>query len=219
MRYKSWALSCVALMALGAIAAQPAAAGGAGASGVVGKVNATLPPPTTHPDPSGTIAAGARTGTAASGAVKDKAQKSTSSAGAQSQAEVGAGASSTLSAGTPVNKIENSTALLAGAEVKSKDGITIGTVQNVQIGSDGKASNVTVAVKGDVAEGTPPTSRATKVKTVTLAAKDLAYDGSKRIVTSSLTQSEIDNLVTAQATMGSKPADNKSKQSPDTKSE
>lgn len=81
--------------------------------------------------------------------------------------------------GISLGSVDNPQQTLANAQLQDKSGMTIGTVKQVNLGSNGKVKDVFIDVNG---------------KTVALQAAKLKFDKSNNILFTSMTQAEINAL-------------------------
>lgn len=107
-----------------------------------------------------------------------------SAAGQQMAAMAPAAASATMAAVAPLKSLAPVPPALSTASVQSSAGATVGNVQKVMTGADGKPSMVNVALSANQ-------------KIVAISADELNYDAAKNILVSTLTTEQIMSLPAA----------------------
>jgi hypothetical protein len=107
-----------------------------------------------------------------------------SAAGQQMAAMAPAAASATMAAVAPLKSLAPVPPALSTASVQSSAGATVGNVQKVMTGADGKPSMVDVALSANQ-------------KIVAISADELNYDAAKNILVSTLTTEQIMSLPAA----------------------
>lgn len=151
------------------------ATGTIGAMGNAGTQTDIGAPPLTPPSATGSI----------------KTPTPSASVGAETGGKVDApaiGVTGSTGIGVPVANLSDPLTTLQHAAVKSRDGASIGTIQSVKTGTNGKASTVKVSLANAVGE----------TKEISLKPSQLSFDQKNKIVVSSLSQAEIDSLAAAQ---------------------
>ncbi|MFZ1991738.1 MAG: hypothetical protein WAW96_18435 [Alphaproteobacteria bacterium] len=182
----------------GAVGGVGGAAGGlnGGLSGPVGSASGTIgnqtdvsAPPLSAPSVStkGAISSSthpADVGASAGASAKGPAVGISGSTGAQTTA-----ATPNIKAPTvPVASLADPLTDLQHATVQSRDGATIGTINGVKMGPDGKPATINVSLNDAVGGASK----------ISLIPDQLTFDQSNKLVVSSLSQTEINSLAAAQ---------------------
>jgi len=87
----------------------------------------------------------------------------------------------------PIQEVSNPKGRLAGASVQDKNGVSIGTVHEVIVDSDGKPTALRVDVGGFLGVGT---------KMVEIKATELKYEQDRNVLTTTLRKPQIEALPT-----------------------
>ena len=164
---------------------------GGGLSGSVGPASGAIGNGTDigAPTPSSPNATGSGTikATTPASDVGTSAGASTQGPAVGISGSTGAQATAPGTPGVPVASLANPNDLQS-ATVQSRDGASIGTIDGVKMGPDGKASTISVSLADSVAGA----------KEISLIPDQLSFDQSNKLVVSSLSQTEIDSLAAAQ---------------------